>query len=80
MICSCGTVEPFLVNNKCSKCVAENKPNRYIVRIVKDWYYDGGTSVVHIPAKRGKRNAKVMRYKKAAQKVADRFDGEVEQV
>ena len=80
MKCSCGNNQPFLVNNKCSKCVAENKPILYIVRIVKDWYYCGGTGSVFIPAKKGRQNAKRFKYIKAAQNVADRFDGEVEQV
>ena len=80
MKCSCGNNQPFLVNNKCSKCVAENKEILYIVRIVKDWYYCGGTGSVFIPARKGKVTARRFKKKGSAQKVADRFDGEVEQV
>lgn len=43
MKCPCGKETMFLVDGKCKECASKpsERKSQFVVRIVKDWFYDG---------------------------------------
>lgn len=94
MRCGCGNERPFLVRGVCEVCLpglapikitkhGASRKGRYVVRITKDWFYDGGqvaSNKSRLPARRTRRYAKRFVSLGPAKKVAALYGGTVEEV